>query len=138
MNYQMNLNKKSLQMQFWEELHLKADFWLKELDFMADELRFLKEVITNYLKDVNADVVDQIEPVQKLLTELELKRHLFRAEVIDHRDMLKQKLITQSEQEFSEVKLIQESLKEKYNEVNRLNRQFKESLFQIVDDVYGD
>ncbi len=120
-----------------EELYLRTDDWLSDLDFLSDEIGFFKKIIKNYLRDMDHEITERVEQADKHLRDLELTRHLLRADIINHRDTLNDIMIDKNSVNEKELREKNQELRSRFVELNKRNRDFKDELFGITDEVFG-
>ena len=136
MKTENNINPKKPHL---EDLCFSAQDWLNSIDFLSDEIRFLKKVIGSYLNNLDEELKDRLEQVQKELSQLEFEKQSLRSEIVSYLDTLDLK-IKSPEQNIHEVPITEkrhQDIQYKYHVLNKLTREFKEHLFSIIEEIYG-
>ncbi|HEY0898213.1 MAG TPA: hypothetical protein VGD90_02720 [Sphingobacteriaceae bacterium] len=128
-----NLSKNDLQ-----DLMVETDNWLTDLNFLSGEIKFYWKVTNNYLKGIDKETTDRVALVQKDLSQLDFTTHRIRAEVLNYREELDLQLREVKSAEGEWVKDLHQELKLKINNLNKAARDFKDDVFDIAEDVYGD
>lgn len=128
-----NLSKNDLQ-----DLMVETDSWLTDLNFLSGEIKFYWKVTNNYLKGIDKETTDRVALVQKDLSQLDFTTHRIRAEVLNYREELDLQLREVKSAEGEWVKDLHQELKLKINNLNKAARDFKDDVFDIAEDVYGD
>ena len=125
-----------------EELYLATNYWLSSVDFSCEEFHFFKKILKSFrdgsLGGLNAQVVN----MQQCLYQLELKRHLLKAEIINYRVLLdlqlKEMILNGDSPSLAGLLAQHQKLHQDFlalsGEVNR----FKDELFSISEAVFGD
>lgn len=128
-----NLSKNDLQ-----DLMVETDSWLTDLNFLSGEIKFYWKVTNNYLKGIDKETTDRVALVQKDLSQLDFTTHRIRAEVLNYREELDLQLREVKSAEIGGVKDRHQELKLKIMNLNKTARDFKDDVFDIAEDVYGD
>lgn len=128
-----NLSKNDLQ-----DLMVETDSWLTDLNFLSGEIKFYWKVTNNYLKGIDKETTDRVALVQKDLSQLDFTTHRIRAEVLNYREELDLQLREVKSAEGEWVKDLHQELKLKISNLNKAARDFKDDVFDIAENVYGD
>ena len=118
-----------------QALYVKTNEWLDDIDFLEAEMGFFKKIFKMYLYDAVPGFTVKIVQVEKHLAQLELSKHVIRAEVINHRevlDLLIKNFITHEEEALRQQHL---KLEVRVNELNQSFRKFKNELFRLTEEL---
>jgi len=121
-----------------QQLYSRANEWLDDIDFCETEVRFFKKVSDLYILKSDKVTRNRIEQIQKELFQLQLDKHVIRADVINHREVIElliRNLITQDEQQ---LKQRQEDLESRISQLNNAFRDFKNSLFKLTEEIINE
>jgi hypothetical protein len=119
-----------------QELYLRANDWLDDIDFLDDELRFFKKILKLHFS-LPANAI-RIEFVEKQLFRLELNKQMIRAEVINHREVLELLIKNLISLEEDNVRDQHRDLEQKLTELNILFKKFKSDFFHLTEDLMGN
>lgn len=121
-----------------QDLLVETDIWLTDLNFLAGEIKFYWKVTNSYLKDIDKETSDRVAVVQKDLSQLDFTTHRIRAEILNYREELDQQLNRPQVAEGGWSRDRHQELHLKINNLNKAARDFKDDVFDIAEDVYGD
>ena len=121
-----------------DELFLRTDDWLSELDYLADEMSFFKKILKSYLQGIDSEITERVEQVQGSLSELERRRRFLRSDIMDHRDELNELMIDKAATNEHDIREKHLELQSRFLELNKYAREFKDELFDITNEVYGE
>ena len=128
-----HLNNPDLQ-----DLLVETDTWLTDLNFLSGEIKFYWKVTNSYLKGIDKETTDRVAVVQKNLSQLDFTTHRIRAEILNYREELEQQPGGPHAAVSEWWKDRHQVLQLKVNNLNKAARAFKDDVFDISEDVYGD
>ena len=118
-----------------QALYAKTKEWLDDIDFLEAEMSFFKKIFKMYFYDAVPGFTVKVVQIEKQLSKLELNKHVIRAEVNNHRevlDLLIKNFITHEEETLRQQHL---KLEVRVNELNQSFRKFKNELFRLTEEL---
>ena len=118
-----------------QALYVKTNEWLDDIDFLEAEISFFKKILKMHFSGTVPGFAVKVTQIEKQLSKLELSKHVTRAEVINHRevlDLLIKNFITQEEETLRQQHL---KLEVKVNDLNQSFRKFKNELFILTEEL---
>lgn len=121
-----------------QALYIRTNEWLDDIDFLGDEIRFFKKILKMYFSEALPVFSQRKEQVEKQLSKLEINKHVIRAEIMNHRevlDLLIKNFISQEEENLRQQHL---KLEVKITDLNQSFRKFKNELFVLTEELMAD
>lgn len=121
-----------------QALYIKTNEWLDDIDFLEAEMTFFKKILSIHFSGSVPGFTVKVVQIEKQLSTLELNKHVTRAEVINHRevlDLLIKNFITHEEETLRQQHL---KLELRVNELNQSFRKFKNELFTLTEDLIAN
>jgi len=118
-----------------QQLYLRTNDWLDEIDFCESEVRFFKKVSDLYILKSDAVAKSRVEQLQSELFQLQLDKHSIRTDIINHREVIElliKDLISMKEEE---LKTKHEDLESRIAQLNQSFMNYKISLFRITEEI---
>ncbi len=126
--------------QVLQQLFEETDDWLGDLSFRSDEIRFYWKVARQYLKSIDPETTDRVESVKKQLARLEAENQALDADVLSYRKHLNQrmKVLNAGGGDQEAVTEMHTDMQTKMHELDGAFRNFKDEVFGIANDVFGE
>ncbi len=118
-----------------QEIYLESNQWLKDLEFLDIERKFLRKIIKDYVTDSGLISGNMIERFNKQLFELEIEIHTLRDDVLTIQtkmDLMVKDLITGGRKE---VKATYQTIRHRMDELFASFKRFKQELFQLANQI---
>ena len=118
-----------------QQLYIRTNDWLDEIDFCESEVRFFKKVSDLYILKSDTVAKRRVEQLQNELFQLQLDKHSLRTDVINHREVIElliKDLISMKEEELKEK---HEDLESRVSQLHQSFMNYKISLFKITEEI---
>ncbi len=119
-----------------EELHDDSKLWVSEIDFIIDEIRFLKNLLSsNYIQLLDAGLNEQITGLIKEISEKNITANMFTKLIKDHNNklsnLIKNKSVTSNIHYLDTHKKLEVEIKI----FSKRYKKFKRQIFEILDKI---
>ncbi len=119
-----------------EELHSDSIFWLSEIDFVKDEIRFFNHLLSsNYIDFLDSGLLTKTkELIVKISDEKEAGISLYKL-IRDHERILSELIETKSVTNNKNYLQTHEKFERKIDKYLRKNKEIKKQIFKIVEKI---
>jgi hypothetical protein len=119
-----------------EELHDDSKLWISEIDFIIDEIRFLKNLLSsNYIQLLDAGLNKEITRLIKQVSEKKISADMFNKLIKDHNNklsnLIESKSVTSNIHYLDTHKRLEVEIKIFSKRYKKLKRQ----IFEILDKI---
>jgi hypothetical protein len=119
-----------------EELHNDSRLWISEIDFILDEIRFLKKLLSsNYIQLLDAGLNKKVTRLIKEISEKNITATMFTKLIKDHNNklsnLIKSKSVTSNIHYLDTHKKLEVEIKIFSKRYKKIKRQ----IFEILDEV---
>jgi len=118
-----------------EEVYAGFNHWLKDLDFLDMERRFLKKIIKDYISGSGLISRKIVTDFEERLTQLGMDIHSLRTDIISTQTRIELIIKDEIEHSWNEIQDQQTILHSRYDELFSAFHRFKMELYQVAAQI---
>jgi hypothetical protein len=133
----MNMQTEDTQLEYeLQDLYISTKHWLSDISFVADEIRFFKDLIDKYfIPGSNNEYTIEVKALRKMISQKEINSVIFKNKVITYLKFL-EPFINDLNKEI-DINLIERHtmLENEINDLLESIQQFKRDLFSLAEKL---